>query len=275
MYNAERADPQKPTKIITKAFARDAVVDFRDGLTVAKPEHYTMLHGYKGREGAGKDKYAPNSVIKAYLCKFPKGKPSVNVQASIDMHMFYIFRRAAEDRCVKSSKQKPDKLRALGSAVQELRSVSKTVENQRALMLIGKLANAFEKYMEPTDRYASQDFHWSESHPNPYNTDEAGNVFVQDILITHDTAYNIPWYIRITNSYAAKNEASRGRMNLKKGSKSPVGKADIHISDADMFRMMSDICRYIDVFYLTNGPKLIRQGAELDRLAKEKFNNSR
>lgn len=53
--------------IIAKTNGRNKVLDFRDGLVLAYPDDYAMIHGKGGKN------HAPTSVIKIAICDYSSG----------------------------------------------------------------------------------------------------------------------------------------------------------------------------------------------------------
>lgn len=70
--------------VITKAHGKDKVIDFRNGLVPALPEHYASIHQAGGRKSSGGRKTF-SSVIKMYLCDFAKGTGDKSVTVSVNL----------------------------------------------------------------------------------------------------------------------------------------------------------------------------------------------
>ena len=77
---------------------------------------------------------------------------------------------------------------------------------------------------------------------------------------------NYPWFIQVENGRAVKEKTALGGVHMKKGSYQKGASVFVNINDYDFFRLMQQTTRYIEVWELTFGPKLIR---EAQRVALE------
>ena len=69
-----------------------------------------------------------------------------------------------------------------------------------------------------------------------------------------------PWYFQIENGVGKKATNKNGGIYIHKGSYVKQKDVFANLSDLDAFRMLNRAARYIEVFELTYGPKLIRDG---------------
>ncbi len=74
---------------------------------------------------------------------------------------------------------------------------------------------------------------------------------------------NYPWCIIVENGKGVKETTQIGGIHMKKGSYKKERSVFVNINDYDFFCLMTQVCRYIDAWELTNGPKRIRDAAQL------------
>ncbi len=70
---------------------------------------------------------------------------------------------------------------------------------------------------------------------------------------------NYPWCFIVENGKGVKETTQLGGVHIKKGSYKKERSVFVNINDYDFFRLMLQVCRYIDTWELTNGPKRIRE----------------
>lgn len=74
---------------------------------------------------------------------------------------------------------------------------------------------------------------------------------------------NYPWCVIVENGKAVKESTQTGGIHMKKGTYKKERSVFVNINDYDFFCLMTQVCRYIDTWELTNGPKRIRDAAQL------------
>ena len=79
---------------------------------------------------------------------------------------------------------------------------------------------------------------------------------------------NYPWCIIVENGRGVKERTQNGGVHMKKGSYRKERSVFVNINDYDFFCLMTQVCRYIEAWELTNGPKCIRNAAQLLELQR-------
>ena len=72
-----------------------------------------------------------------------------------------------------------------------------------------------------------------------------------------------PWYICIENGRAVKEPTQTGGIHMKAGSYTAEKKVFININDFDFYGLLHSVNRFIEIWELTNGPRLIRDATKL------------
>ena len=85
---------------------------------------------------------------------------------------------------------------------------------------------------------------------------------------------NYPWFILVENGRAVKEQTQTGGYHMKSGTYKADRQVYININDYDFFGLMNRVTRFIDTWELTNGPKLIRDAAQLMQAARQQYNGN-
>lgn len=112
------------------------------------------------------------------------------------------------------------------------------------------------------------DFNYSQDRVHNYQSKTGGGNIapVQKLEIWHTTyrkqgdLSTYPWTVRITNGKARVVSQPTGGTTYDASSMTDVEKAFIQISDADMFRAMSRINHYVNVWENAIAVDVVRQG---------------
>lgn len=73
---------------------------------------------------------------------------------------------------------------------------------------------------------------------------------------------NYPWCVTVENGRAVKESTATGGCHAKKNSYVRGNFVFVNINDYDFFNLMQRVCRYISVWELTWGPRLIRDAGK-------------
>lgn len=282
--------------IITKTNARDKVIDFRDGLVVAKVDDYAMMHGAGGKD------HAPVSVIKIGICDYTAGTgessktvfanitPDVCAQLyevckqnlgtmSIDSKFpMFVEQRAANRKMGKFADMGVDILNKALSIMERVTAAADKgntpgfVDIMKVCQM--KLAKTQERVMT-NDAYSDAafmamprhlDFNYTQDRVHNQKKGQDGFAPVQRLVIYHQTfrkdgaLSNYPWTVKITNGEARVREQATGATTFEASSLRNTKEAFIQVSDADMFRMMDRINRFISVWEMTFAASLVKEG---------------
>ena len=283
--------------IISKANAKDKVIDFRDGLVVALPGDYAMIHG------AGGAKHAPVSCIRCTICDYTAGTgdKSVTVSANLDPTTIDLLRRVAgrfaeEPAAFRRGSASAPALPA-GSvllsgesfgqlkdafAIMAKHAKEKTMSEDE-FMQVGKMLQTGLAPMQlPTTTGSApvgKDYEYSQERVNSYRKGmdglPANHAPVNRLSITHQSfrdngdVSRYPWIVKISNGEAEVKESDIGGTSYVGSTFKLISEAFIMLSDADMDRMMVQCSRFIRTFEDTFGIPLVKNGVE-ERIEQRK-----
>lgn len=271
------------TPQITRAEAKDKIIDFRDNLVLSADNDYAMMHCQ------GETKRGYKSTIKCAICDYTKGKgdKSVTAYANLSVETIYYLYNAAKQVMVQQPI--PINTDALNLSVNNLAKLYKSIGDMAANALpsmaedknLIKFINAVKKeigangakirdYMVALNSASAgagkADFEYSQDRVDVYRKDANSTAPVSIMRITHaGTRSNgakskFPWYIKITNGTAPVKEMPNGTTSYE-GSKLKIDReASINVSDFDMFRMMLRIKRFIETWENSYCIKNIQNG---------------
>lgn len=291
--------------IIAKTNGRNKVLDFRDGLVLAYPDDYAMIHGKGGKN------HASTSVIKIAICDYSSGTgdksttlfanitPDVceqifevckrNVGTTVVDNQMLIFQeiRAANKKLLKTADMNFNILNNVLGVLERLEKA----ESVPALPVIAgalskRLGKTKEKVMAVVDepglppsmamaRHA--DFSHMQDRVHAQKTNSQGYAPLQRLNIFHTTYRkdgqlgNYPWTIKITNAYAKVRVQATGATTYDASTMRDVKEVFIQVSDADMFRMMSRVTSFIHAWEVAMGADLIRAGEAAREEVRKKF----
>jgi hypothetical protein len=86
---------------------------------------------------------------------------------------------------------------------------------------------------------------------------------------------NYPWYICVENGRAVKEKTATGGFHMKSGTYAKDRVVFININDYDFFQLMNRVTRYIEIWELTTGPKLVRDASKLLDAQRQQANEER
>ena len=72
-----------------------------------------------------------------------------------------------------------------------------------------------------------------------------------------------PWTVSVDNGKAIKEGAANGAAWAKSGSYVSYAKVTVNLTDQDFFCMMSEVVSYINIWEMTFGSKIIREGSTI------------
>lgn len=295
--------------IIAKTNGRNKVIDFRDGLVLAYPEDYAMIHG-KGGKG-----HAPTSVIKIAVCDYSAGTggnsttlfanitPDVceqifevckrNIGTTVLDDKLLIFQelRAANKKLLKTADMQFNALNNILSVLNRIEKAEKvpalTAVAAGLGNLLGKTRDKVMAAAEEPTRPACMtmathtDFNHSQDRVHAQKKDAQGYAPVQRLNIFHTTYRkdgqlgNYPWTVKITNARAKVRVQPTGATTYDASSMKDVKEVFIQVSDADMFRMMSQVNRFIRVWEFAMATDLVRGGEAAREKERKEYLASR
>lgn len=253
--------------IITRADAKDKLIDFRDNLSKSGIGEYAMMHSIGGAKRSFK------STIKCSICDYSAGKGegnSTTVYANFDIDsIYYLYNyikllmgpstaTSQSDSMIDTSK--------LNDAINRLIKVYNNLKVQNVvdsamtdeIVNIGQTLRKFEAQVKSHSSAINPgepDFSYSQERVDVYKVDtKTGIAPVTVVSVTRTgTRKNgeksrMPWCFKISNGSAPTKRMPNGTTSYE-GAKFKVEKACfINVSDKDMFRMMTRIVRYIEVW---------------------------
>lgn len=295
--------------VIAKTNGRNKVIDFRDGLVLACPDDYAMIHGKGGKN------HAPTSVIKIAICDYSGGTggnsttlfanitPDVceqifevckrNVGQTVVDNNLLIFQeiRAADKKLLKTADMNFNLLNNVLSVFGRIEQAEKEPGLKAIASGLGKLLGKTKaKVMEdagdpvrpPCMVMASHaDFVHAQDRVHAQKKNAEGYAPVQRLNIFHTTYRkdgqmgNYPWTVKITNAMARVRVQPTGATTYDASSMKDVREVFIQVSDADMFRMMSRVTSFIRVWEIAMGTELVRAGEAAREEEWKKFLKSK
>lgn len=285
--------------IIAKVNGRNKVLDFRDGLVVANVNDYAMLHGCGGEghapssvikvylcdysAGTGSKSRTVSANISPTLCEqiFEVCKRNVGTQVIPDDFAFFKEQRMTNKKMARTA----DMCHCAMQGAQKLfeRYAGKAKENDApgTAAVLEVLSSYFKKALERAaaepaspkrepymDLPLHADFHYSQDRVHNYHSKTGGGNIapVQKLEINHFTYRKegdlgkYPWTVKITNGKAKVKTQSNGATTYDASSMTDVQMAFIMISDSDMFRAMSRINHYVNVWETAIAVDIVKQG---------------
>lgn len=286
--------------IIARSSTNKKVIDFRDGLVLAKPDDYAMIFGVGG------GKHAPVAVVKVTICDFSAGAgegKSITANANLELDAIAMLRAAAEQKLLnpvtsqRGSAPQPqgqkgvvlsdDAWAALTEVMRQAGNAAKAKQGltQDELIKLGtNLRIAYDAGKKSRETPPAQTAPVISAGPEPGAADFAHsqvriNIYkkgadglpanyapVSRLTITHTPidksgrTNGYPWVVKIGNGSAQVNEAENGATSYASSTYKETQSVFMNISDVDMFRMMDACQRYIDVYSMCFGIPLVRDG---------------
>ena len=294
--------------IIAKTNGRNKVIDFRDGLVPARPDNYAMIHGKGGKD------HAPISVIKIAVCDYSAGSGNsttlfANIAPDVCEQIFEVCKRnvgtividdnllifqelrAANKKLLKTADMQFNALNNILSVLNRIEKAEK-VPGLTAIAsglgtLLGKPRDKVMAAAEEPARPACMtmathtDFNHSQDRVHAQKKDAQGYAPVQRLNIFHTTYRkdgqlgNYSWTVKITNARAKVRVQPTGATTYDASSMKDVKGVFIQVSDADMFRMMSQVNRFIRVWEFAMAADLVRSGEAAREKERKEYLASR
>lgn len=131
--------------VIAKVNGKNSVVDFRDKLSMARPEEYATMHQLGGKKQEGY-----SSVIEMVICDYTKGtgENSVTVSVNLEPSVLYEWHEICKATLGETSLATMKKVRKQGGQPWETELVENEVSDLRkALCMIPKIASTGNSLM--------------------------------------------------------------------------------------------------------------------------------
>ncbi|MCI8526898.1 MAG: hypothetical protein HFF17_13500 [Oscillospiraceae bacterium] len=288
--------------IIAKANGRNKVIDFRDGLVPAWTEDYAALHGTGGKNhapvsvikiyicdysnGKGDKSLTINANIGTDLCEqiFEVCKGNLGSQVVAGDLPELVDQRSVNHAMIKNVAMN---FGILNKCLTILGRLAASAEDDQAkapsIGLIAKAASNLlgkvkDKATEEGPPVSTQpviiqrhmDFNYAQDRVHAFGSGikEGDLVPVHRLQIFHQTyrqdgaASNYPWTVKIINAKAKVHFQATGATSFSSSTMTDVKTAFIQLSDADMFRIMSRVTHYINVWENTIAAEIVRRGRE-------------
>lgn len=265
--------------IIAKTNAKGKVIDFRDGLVPANAEDYAQIFG------TGGSKHAPSAVIRVTICDYSVN-PSKTVSANLQVSDAVLIAEVAKSVAIQLDSQNEGSVctgeidRFLDEAAQsygilcQARNQGRILTQEEFCFLGQKLeqlcANLQACSQKSTANKQSRYSHTQErvniykkgSNPNFPDFAPVNKLSISYQAIRKDGSKAMyPWIVKITNGYGRVKSNDLGGTSYD--SFQLEKEAFINVSAIDMFRMMNNVVRYIDVASIAYGLPLISAGVQL------------
>jgi len=296
--------------IITKTNGRNKVIDFRDGLIPAHVDDYANLHGAGGRKGkapvsviklyicdyskgTGDSSLTVNASISPELCEqlLEICKQNIGVQV-IDPNLPIL----AEQRAVNKKLSKGADMVAgiLNNSLSILSRIVKADKEGKGIPGVALVAEGACNLLSKTKELAMKptadpvlnpitiqkhaDFTYVQDRVHAFGDVKDGAIVpVQRLNIYHQTfrndgqLSNYPWTFKITNAKAPVHFQATGATTFTSSGMTDKQEAFIQVSDADMYRMMSRVCHFIQVWEQNMAAKVVAEGREKRETERQDF----
>lgn len=240
--------------IIAKANGNKKVIDFRDKLVAAKQDDYAQMHGVGGKN------HSPNSTIQCMICDYSKGTgdKSVSVKTNINVDTVYYIYENVRKVLFKNENDSELTITAMGQS--KMREAYKMLKEykEKGIASEDKINTVLTLITEAGKEIRNglsgeYDFTYTQDKVDIYKKTADGKAPVTKLTISHQPLYNgkksnYPWFIKITNGIAPIKEQDGGTVSYIGAQLQKTGEAFINVSDADIFRMISRVIRYIETW---------------------------
>lgn len=284
--------------VITSTNAKSQVIDFRDGLVPTLPTHYASIHQQGGSKNSeGRQTYS--SVIKIYLCDFSRGKGenSVTVNVNIDPTLPYEWLEVCKKSVgshfslagdsISEIKQNLTLAGGMAKATYTLLNrlitgVADVIRGTQARENLPYMVGASMKESRKTFVEAQKqkkenvlsishgiDYMYTQDKVNIYKKGQDGFAPVSRLTVARQSfrsdgdASLYPWIFKIINGEAVVLVKDTGATTFQSNTMRNSKEAYIYLSDRDMFRMMTRITHFIDVWEIAFGIPVISNGVQL------------
>ncbi len=269
--------------IIVRADSKGKILDFRNNLNLAYPEHYAML------QGVGGNGFAYSSGIAAFITDYSKGTGegnSITVKANLPPELFqqigYICLRNTGSDIYSDGgatagiisllcKMSGAILNAINGSLLFCAGKLKKGNDEQVLASFGSsLKGAKAALMQSIDTTPPvfgrhTDFLYRQERVNVYATDN-GFVPVSTVLIARQgirkdgTVSQKPWTVKISNFMAKPVPHQNGTTAYDSASIKDRKEVFILLSDDDMHRCAYRVERFINVWECSEGIPLVKEG---------------
>jgi hypothetical protein len=267
--------------IIAKGGSNTVRMDFRDNLSAAYPEHFTMLHGIGGKD------YAYNSSIGLYLCNSAKGTgdKSINVHynlpVSVIRELFFVAQQKLTAQSAGSGN--PKAAAAISEVVQNLLGVytnlSQVCNDAYTLGALYNCGSTLENVAASLNQETPDTWEYTASKANPYKVAENGTGPCSSVTIRYESSRNgvvqtYPWYIQVSNFMAPITTKGSGTVNFNGSNATDKRSVDVKLSRDEMFRMLDACVRYITVWENTVLINSVGNGLQMRQYLKQNNSNN-
>lgn len=275
------------SNIISRVDVKGKILDIRDKLSLASFENYAAILG----QGGGKGSYV--ACFALFLCDYSKGTgdSSVTVSCNIAPELAEILYATAKSNIINPTpncgsvplnfpvQEKANELlgsaRALlkkGKLSEDKQQISVSYDN---LVTLGKEISAYcEELAKVSGNTATDDIthQWSQDKLDIYKEDN-GYAPVTRLMIKRQRGRDLAWYIAITQGVGKVNKKENGSCYFTDFKK--TSSAFINISDMQMYSLMSAALRTLQVYQLTYGAQLYKNGKSAEAKAKREENEAK
>lgn len=301
--NQQSQTPER-SDIIARADAKGKILDFRNALVPANPEHYAMMQGIGGSD------YAALSTIMVAITDYSKGKGENSrfVKAHVLPEVLEMVRHV----CIKNlgepvvPMQQGDWGRVV-TMIQKVDGIFSGVGNTVSTVSEGlteaepgktiaeKLKKVLAKIIAPKEPIVlhkapvSVDYHYRQERVNIYSKDynEGGYVNVStleftrngyvpedvrnkdgEVIMKKGDVKKLPWTVRISNFKALPKKQENGTVSYVSSSVKEKQDVFISLSDEAMFSCCYRVDRFVTVWETMISGPFIRAGAEKKEVAR-------
>jgi len=292
----------KAYNTITKTTGKDKVIDFRDCLTVANLDDYANVHGAGGKDkapisvikaylcdytaGTGENSsYTVHASLSPELCAqlLEICKNNIGTQVIDPALSILAEQRAVNQKLTTGADMNFGILNNVLKILDRIVSADEEGKGTPAAAAVAKglsglLTKTRDKVLAPANPVNKapiliprhMDFNYKQDRVHAFGKDitEGKIVPVQQMQIYHQTfrkggqLSNYPWTIKIIEAKAPVHIQPTGATSFSSSAMTDTKEAFIQISDMDMYRMMSQICRYVSVWENTIAANMVKQGWE-------------
>lgn len=274
------------SNIISRVDVKGKILDIRDKLSLASFENYAAILG----QGGGKGSYV--ACFALFLCDYSKGTgdSSVTVSCNISPDLAEILCATAKSCIVnpmpnggsmESSAAQAKANALLYSARSLLKKGTLSEDKKQITVPYGDLVNLgrdISAYCDSLNNAAGNagnddsTHQWSQDKLDIYKEDN-GYAPVTRLTIKRQKGRDLAWYIAITQGVGKVNKKDNGSCYFTDFKK--TSSAFINIDDMQMYSLMSAALRTLQVYQLTYGAQLYKNGKAAEAKAKREENEAK
>ena len=256
----------RSSDVIAKAAVRGKFLDFRNNLVHANVADYAMLHGIGG------SKYAAKSTIKMMMTDYTDRNNVVVVAANIPPELPYEMMEV----CMKNVGIPTLDVQALANCISMMARENKLPPSDNGMEYLAIPSAAIQQLQgliqgkNGAPASAGIDYNYRQERVNVYYQQD-GLVPVSSLQISRSglrgtEISRLPWSVKISNFYARPNPQQNGTTAYMSSTIQGKKEAFINLSDADMFRCMKRVTRFLEVWESAVCEQIVQQGlTERDR----------